>query len=178
MVMVSVLAGMVLLAGWAHKAIADAGSVSRFFDTLGNTDQIIALNETSAISTLDTLNTLNRTFLSEYESGFPDRLERLGQPRSGEPRSSQHTGLLSVGPTPDWVGPNTFQKDGYNFTYRPGPGAFPRVATYTIMATPVLYLKSGSRSFVTDQGGGISFTDQNTLTEASDWHPLPRTRAP
>jgi len=145
------------------------GSLQRLDENLARSR--IAADEASATATLRTLNTSAITFASTYGRGFVDVLKRLGIPPQGQRPSPERADL--VDPTlsadgPTSTGPNNFQKNGYTFTYTPGPGAFGAITSYTITARPITYLRSGSRSFFTDQSAVMRGTGENRSATAFD----------
>jgi len=102
-------------------------------------------NETSAVSSLSTLNTAGITYLTIY-GGYPATLSSLGPGETNGPASADLIdSVLSSG-----------SKSGYNFLYSPGPkDPSGRVNTYTIKADPVSPGTTGRKSFFTDQSGAI-----------------------
>jgi len=126
-------------------------------------------NEASATATLRTLNTAQITFASTYGKGFTDGLNRLGQPPGS--RQPDENGADLVDPVLSGAaqgGNLSFTKNGYRFTYTPGPGGFGFIATFTIVAEPLQYGVSGTRSFFTDQSAVIRATSENRQATASD----------
>ena len=107
-------------------------------------------NESSATSTLRSLNTAMVTYSSTYERGFPDSLGKLGPPLAGQPDANNAD---LVDPVMAGRGPggtsNSFTRNGYKFVFTPGPG--PRITTYVIHADPLERGVSGQRSFYTDE---------------------------
>ena len=126
-------------------------------------------NEASAIATMRTLNTAEVVFASTYNKGFSDGLNRLGTPATGQP-SDSHADLID--PILSGVangGTNlSFTKNGYRFTYTPGPGSYPLIIKYAVVAQPLDYGVSGKRSFYTDQSAIIRETSDNRLATAND----------
>jgi hypothetical protein len=126
-------------------------------------------NEASATATLRTLNTAQITFAATYKKGFTDGLNRLGQPPGS--RQPDENGADLVDPVLSGAaqgGNFSFTKNGYRFTYTPGPGGFGYIATYTIVAEPLQYGVGGTRSFFTDQSAVIRATTDNRQATAFD----------
>lgn len=123
----------------------------------------------TAPSTLRTLNTAMITYASTYNQGFPDSLRKLGPPPKGQP-DMNHADLVEgvlAGLGKGATG-TSFVKAGYKFTYMPGPGAFGRIATYTVTARPLEHGKTAMRSFFTDQSNVIRATTENRDANARD----------
>ncbi len=118
-------------------------------------------NEASCTATLRTLNTSEITFASTYNLGFTDGLNRLGEPKSGQPNENAAD---LVDPILSGISNGTnrsFVKNGYRFSYKPGSGDFGRIATYSITCEPLEPGVSGIRSFYTDQSAVVHWTDAN-----------------
>jgi hypothetical protein len=131
--------------------------------TVPSKNSLIAENEASAIHSLIALNTAEITFAATYNAGFVETLSRLGTVSPGSP-DINHPDLLDralSGSVASSTTSNTFTKDGYVFSYAPGPGPFRRIATYTITARPVKYGKTGRRSFFTNETAVIRLTPEN-----------------
>lgn len=135
----------------------------------------IAANEASATGSLRTIEVAAQTYDSEYENGFPSRLEALG----GEPGATatcNHAALLD---RPLAYG----QKFGYVFTYTPKypdgstePVISPKAAAngctsggasgYSVTADPVRRGSTGRRSFYADQTGVIRYSNDGESATA------------
>ena len=119
-------------------------------------------NEIAAVSWLRTLNTALATYASTYPGrGFPSGLEGLAcsAPNSG---TLSHACLLG-GP----LSAPPFEILGYRFTYyavrQGGPTRY-----YTLSARPIEYGSSGKRSFFTDEGGVIHYTEEDRESGVGD----------
>ncbi|GEM_PF-4573455 len=127
-------------------------------------------NEASASATVRTLNTAEFTFLSSYKKGFTDGLNRLGSPANGIPYDENHADMVDQvlsGFAPN--GSNlSFQKNGYKFTYTPGPGGYGNIQSYTITAQPLEYGASGTKSFYTDEKAVVHVTSDNRVAGPND----------
>jgi Spy/CpxP family protein refolding chaperone len=141
------------------------GSVTPQANSGSRTD----MNEASAIATVRTLNTAEFTFLSSYTKGFTDGLNRLGAPASGH-YDENHADMVDKFLSGFAEGGTNFSftKNGYRFTYTPGPGGFGNIKTYTITAQPLEYGVTGKRSFYTDNIAVIHETSDNRAATASD----------
>lgn len=104
----------------------------------------ISANETSAVSSLRTLNSALVLYNSTYGS-YPAQLNYLQPPNSGNP-SSTAADLI------DQVLASGI-KAGYTIVYTPGPSG----ATYSIQARPLVDNQTGLRHFYTDQSGVTRF---------------------
>src|SRR5258708_11122748 len=117
----------------------------------------IAANEASATATMRTINTSEVTYASTYNSGFTDNLSKLGTPSGGAQPSANTADLTD--PVLSGNGPGgtstTFTKNGFNFTYAPGSGAFGFISGYGVNADPSARGSSGSRSFFSDQSAVV-----------------------
>jgi len=121
-------------------------------------------------SMLRKLNTELVTYSATYGRGFPDRLDRCSPPRAGQP-DIDHADLLdkdlfdpSKGATT-----NSFVKDGYRFTYTPGPDRFGEITSYTISARPLPYARSVSvLSYYTDESAVIRATPDDRAATRDD----------
>jgi len=127
-------------------------------------------NEASAVGVLRTLNTAEITFASTYNQGFTDGLNRMGEPPAHQQPTVDHADLLAP-----WLagladgGSNLAAiHNGYRFTYTPGTGAFGNIPTYTVVAEPLNYGLTGTRSYYTDQLAVIRHTDANRPANAGD----------
>jgi hypothetical protein len=130
----------------------------------------LAGGEATALAVMRTINTAEYTYRSTYNKGFTDGLNRMGQPAIGKQPDENHADF--VDPTlagfADGGTNFTFLRNGYRFTYTPGPGGHGNVAAYTVVAQPAQYGVSGSRSFYTDQTAIIRWTSDNRPATASD----------
>ena len=126
-------------------------------------------NEASAIATMRTLNTAEVVFATTYNKGFSDGLNRMGSPASGQPNEN-HADLIDPILSGFATGGSnlSFTKNGYRFTYTPGPGGFGLIQAYSILAQPLDYGVSGKRSFYTNQSAVIRETSDNRAATAND----------
>jgi type IV pilus assembly protein PilA len=104
----------------------------------------IAANESSAVSSLRTMNTACITYNTSYGQ-YPTALTNLAPVASGTTPSSTAADLLDATLT---AAP--FQKSGYTFTFNTGGGT-----TYSINSDPMNVNQTGVRQFYTDQTGVI-----------------------
>ncbi len=117
----------------------------------------MAANESSAVASLRVLNNAVVTYVMTYESGYPDNLNPLGPPPSGQRPSSAGADLVDeVLSSQNSSSPTAFHKSGYVFTYT-AVGTYPNVSTYSISADPVARGSSGQRSFFTNEPLVIRF---------------------
>lgn len=123
----------------------------------------ITANETSAVGSLRTLNTVLVQYTSTYQTapgaapncGFPPALANLGP---GAPPTGATADLIDA-----VLAAGT--KSGYNFTYtQAGVDTNGCGAAYTITADPTTPGTTGQRYFFTDQSGVIR---ANTTTNAT-----------
>ena len=105
---------------------------------------------TIAANEAQTTGTLRRLFSAEIDTashlgGFSEGLGSLGvlDTRS---RNVSSTGFL---------------RNGYRFTYRPGPRSSGKVSALAIVARPLLPLKTGVRSFFVDESLIIRATSED-----------------
>ncbi len=118
-----------------------------------------AANQARAVGALRTVNTAAVTYASTYNVGYPKSLAVMGV---GEGAATQdHAGLIDKTLA-------SGKKSGYTITYRPGPVTNGRIDTYTVVARPVQYGKTGTRNFFTDQSGVIRVTDQDREPTVND----------
>jgi type IV pilus assembly protein PilA len=102
-------------------------------------------NETSAVSSLSTLNSACITYLTIYGS-YPPSLTALGPGSAAGATSADLIDSLLASGT----------KAGYNFLYSVGQkDANGNVGAYAITAQPTSPGTTGQRSFFTDQSGAI-----------------------
>jgi type IV pilus assembly protein PilA len=104
----------------------------------------ISANETSAVTSLRTLNSALVLYNSTY-GAYPAQLNYLQPPNSGNPTSTAADlidQVLASG-----------VKAGYTFVYTQGPSG----ATYSIVARPLVDNQTGLRHFYTDQSGVTRF---------------------
>lgn len=117
-------------------------------------------NEASAIAALRTYNTACITYAAAYSDiGYPEALQDLGG--SGGDISPKHGGLVSN----DMSTP-PHERSGYRFTYKKtatGPDG-----AYTIVARPVAFGSTGTKSFFTDESTIIRYTEEDREARKDD----------
>jgi Spy/CpxP family protein refolding chaperone len=137
---------------------------------LSNSGSRADMNELSAIATVRVLNTAEITFLNNYTKGYTDGLNRLGtvpgNPQPNENHADYVDKILSG--FADGGTNFSFTKNGYRFTYTPGPGGFGSIKTYTVTGQPLEYGVSGKRSFYTDNMAVIHETSDNRPATVND----------
>jgi type IV pilus assembly protein PilA len=133
----------------------------------------MAANESSAVSSLRTINTASVNYSTTYGNGYAPSLGALGGPDGGVASCNGAEMLDSV--LSNNGSGNTSQKSGYNFTFVPGPvngtaasgcGA-PGVTSFSVLALPILVSATGQRGFYIDQTGLIRFTTDGTAPTTS-----------
>lgn len=119
----------------------------------------------TADSRLRTLNIALANYVSTYSQGFPDTLDKLGEPPAGQQPDANNAGFLSdLGAGRKGGGSATsFVWNRYQFTYTPGPRNIQgHIATYIIAARPKnTWPDQRSTSFVTDHSQAIHFTNED-----------------
>ena len=119
----------------------------------------IAANESSAVSSIRTMNTAQVTYQSTYPNvGYATTIRSLGPPAA--------TGCPAAGPTAasacliDWVLANATApatpKSGYYFAL--GTVGAPIALQYTIGGAPASFNQTGVRGFCSNEDGVIRFT--------------------
>lgn len=121
-------------------------------------------NETSAAAAMRALATVQVTYQTSYQQGYPPNLAALGPPAAGSPPSAAAADLIDAVLT-------TGVKGGYRFTYAPvdtnGDAQFD---TYTITGNP-LTPQAGEKYFFVDQTNVVRFAVGAPATAASQ--PIP-----
>jgi type IV pilus assembly protein PilA len=131
---------------YGQKVILDKEFAERFVHARLNS------NESSAVGNIRTLNTSLVTYASTYSDiGFATSLGALG----GEGGSPNHAGLIDAVLA-------SAEKSGYRFSLRGESNE------YEIVARPIRFGETGTKSFFTDQSGVIRFTEENRAATASD----------
>ena len=121
-------------------------------------------NETSALKSLQVMNTACVSYLSSYGS-FPHNQSDLGPPTNG---TISKTGADILGSDLAPSGATVASKSGYIFRYTPGAASQSgNINSYTITADPEQYKESGVRRFYTDEKGAVTFTTDNTVPGAA-----------
>jgi hypothetical protein len=129
------------------------------------------MNEATAIAVLRTLNTAEYVFLQTYSKGFTDGLNRMGTPPDKSAHYDENHADVVDPVLSGFANGGTnlsFTKNGYRFTFTPGPGGYGNIKTYTITAQPSEYGVSGKRSFYTDQMSIIHHTSDNRAATVND----------
>ncbi len=109
----------------------------------------VSRNEASAVSSLRTINIACATYAGSYNIGYPKALKNLGP---GSAVTQATAGLID-----EALANGT--KDGYTFTYRPGPpNSAGRIERYSVVARPLKYGTTGVASYSTDPTGVIRET--------------------
>ncbi len=127
----------------------------------GNRPKVLA-NQASAVGALRTINQSEINYASTYEAGFSPSMAALGPPPGDAQPSASAAGLI------DSVLAGGL-KSGYRFAYTPGPpDKTGHIKTYTVVARPLEYGKSGKMSFFTDESGVIRKTDDDRPATAKD----------
>lgn len=115
-----------------------------------------AAQQASAVASLRTLNTVEITYSSTYNSGFTTTLAQLGPPSSGNATSNAAgliDSILAAG-----------SKAGYSFVYAASAAVNGQVENYTINANPLQPGVSGNVYYYTDPTNTIR---QNATQQAS-----------
>ncbi|MFQ5724048.1 MAG: hypothetical protein ACE5G6_06105 [Terriglobia bacterium] len=120
-------------------------------------ESLMQSNQASARATLATINQALQAY-HEKHAGYPDSLERLRGGEEGNPAAAppERARLLE---TP--LARDDFEKNGYQFGYQPGPGAYRWAATvrlftgYRLTAEPASPGSSGRMFYYTDPSGEI-----------------------
>lgn len=108
----------------------------------------IITNEQLALNSLRLISK-SCQFFFQVRQAYPANLGALGPPTSNPPYIND-TGLLAG------------SKQGYQFTYAPGPGAF------TLLGNPQTHGTTGVRHFFVDQSLTIHATEQNRNATTAD----------
>jgi prepilin-type N-terminal cleavage/methylation domain-containing protein len=105
----------------------------------------LAANESSAVATLNAINTSEVVYSSTFQSGYSPNLASLGGacPSGTYPTATAACLLDNV------IAVDPAVKSGYTFTYT--PTGSPYVGSYTVDAPPVAAGSTGQRYFFTDQ---------------------------
>jgi type IV pilus assembly protein PilA len=119
----------------------------------------MASNESSAVSSLRTLNTASVAYSTSYGQ-YPANAASLGPVAGGSTPSSTSADLIDsvlvIG-----------TKSGYTITYAGTPGSGGLIGSYTIVAVPVTQGVSGQRGFFTDQTGVIRADPSGSASASS-----------
>ncbi len=120
-------------------------------------------NEAGAVQSARNIVTAEVVYSSTYGIGYAASLAALG-PTPGNPLlvDANHAGLID-----DVLAGGL--KSGYKFTYTPGlPDATGHINTYTVVARPPEYGKTGTNSYFTDETGVIRQTSEDRPATATD----------
>jgi len=122
----------------------------------------VSSNQASVAGSLRTINTAETTYSETFKTGYSPSLAALGPPTGGATESASAAGLF------DSVLAGGL-RSGYKFTYTPGPpDKAGHVKTYTVVARPVEYGRTGRINFFTDESGVIRKTDEDRPATAKD----------
>lgn len=128
----------------------------------------MAASEASPVGSLRTINTGVLEYSATYDDGYPPSLQSLGPPSSGRTASCESADLIDQTLA-------SGRKSGYVIEYIPGPTITKRkpgcptgVKTYGIVARPVEFGVSGTRSFFTDESGIIRWTSEDRAAGPND----------
>jgi hypothetical protein len=125
------------------------------------------MNESSAVGSIRTIITGQVTYYTTYpDRGFAASLSLLGPPPEGQQPSPEAA---------DYIDFNLAQgeKNGYRFTLVPGPpDPSGKISTFVVHARPIVYERTGLRSFRGDDSGIIRFTAEDRLVTEAD-PPIP-----
>jgi type IV pilus assembly protein PilA len=118
----------------------------------------MAANESSAVSSIRTINTACITYNMTYNIGFPAALANLGPATLADSTAADLIDSALV----------TGTKSGYGFVYvSAAPDASGFINSYALNANPSSPGSSGVRFFYTDQSGVITYA-YNTAAGVSD----------
>ena len=120
----------------------------------------IAANESSAVSSLRTINTAEISYQTAYPTnGYAAALTNLGGVAPCTPSSTTACLVDSV------LAGGT--KSGYTFVYTAAAAQGGSINSYTLTARPVTAGTTGQRTFFTDQSGVIRADATGTATSTS-----------
>lgn len=118
----------------------------------------IPRHETIAARRLKAINSAASAYAKEFGGVYPKNLAALEAPRSGRKADCEAAGLLEM---------PSDNHSGYTFEYRSGP-ATEKIAnncfgakTYTVIARPILFEKTGRNGFYTDESQVIRYVSDN-----------------
>lgn len=131
-------------------------------------------NETAAAGTLKTIMQDAVVYNNEYSNGYPPSLGALGGPAGSQKGTCDNAKLLDEVMSNNGSG-NTATKNGYVYTYIPGPATGTNaqgctnqgVVSYTVVAVPQVPGSTGRKGFYTDDSGAIRFTTDGTIPNES-----------
>jgi hypothetical protein len=161
-------------AGWpnSHVRVSQREGIPLGFSSVGTGFRCVgnlvgnmvqpgsAANQASAVGALRTFNTAEVTYASIYTHGFSPDLKSLGR-ASGTP-SESNAGLIDPTLT-------SGTRNGYKFLYTPGPkDSSGTITTYSIVARPVEFGRTGHNSYYTDQSCVIRSTDEDRAASRDD----------
>lgn len=117
-------------------------------------------NHASAVGCIRTINTAEVTYASTYPKGFSPDLKSLGG--NGANSTESAAGLIDESLA-------SGKKSGFIFTYTAGPKDKNGViGTYSVVARPDTYGKTGKWSFFTDQSAVIRGTQEDRAATVDD----------
>jgi hypothetical protein len=121
-------------------------------------------DEFLTVSALEQIRRAQRQYANTYKTGFAKSLNVLGPAPDWFRATADRAGLVDevkAGLLPGQDGSH-FSENGYSVSYLPGPpDDNGEIATYTLSARPVEFGKTGTRSFVLDEGGIVHATEAN-----------------
>jgi hypothetical protein len=131
---------------------------------------LAAANEEIALYALRTLYRAQLAYADWYAMGFARDLSLLGQPPEWRRASADHAGLIDTRYGTFRVDHAThFSQSGYWLTYLThelnGAG---QVTAHAIAGGPREFGKTGTHSFLLDEGGVVHFTSQNRAATRKD----------
>jgi hypothetical protein len=137
-------------------------------DKYGRSDQGkgTGMNDSAAVGSVRTVATAEEQYLATYGS-YSRALEELGSGSQdgkcvGSSATAQHACLI------DYL-LSSGQKAGYRFLYVPGaPDQKGRIVTYSFMAQPLKYGRTGSKNFFVDQTGVIRAASKDRQATVND----------
>src|SRR5579859_7572244 len=135
----------------------------------------ITENEKGTLWLLQTIHQAASAYAAEFGGVYPAHLTALGTSAGDDKPSCTAAGLLSLAVSPS--DPDTFESRGwggeYIFEYEPGApkttaSGCTGVGNFQLRARPLVYRKTGFRSFLMDGGGPIHATIENRPARPDD----------
>jgi hypothetical protein len=126
----------------------------------------ISRHETITARRLEAINSAASAYAKEFGGVYPKNLAAMEAPRSGRKADCEAADLLEM--------PSDNRRSGYTFEYRSGPPT-EKIAdncfgskTYTVIARPIVFEKTGGYGFYTDESKVIRYASDNRPPTASD----------
>jgi hypothetical protein len=123
-------------------------------------------HETIAARRLEVINSAASAYAKEFGGVYPKNLAALEAPHSGRKADCEAAGLLEM--------PSDNHGSGYTFEYISGPPT-EKIAnncfgakTYTVIARPIVFEKTGRYGFYTDESQVIRYASDNRPPTATD----------